>query len=366
MGVYEDLGIRPLINAWGTVTAVGGSLMAPEVLEAMREASTAFVDLHELHRRAGESIAADLGVAAACVTSGAAAGLTIAAAACMTLGASGRRLQLPDTTGLPDECLIGSRHRNRYDRAVSVSGARLVELPASPAATIDDVRRAVTARTAMFLYLAESESLPGLPSLSAVAAVMKESGVPVVVDAAAEVPPRTNLARYLDGGADLLILSGGKEIRGPQSSGLILGSADLIAECAAHSFPNHGIGRGMKTDKETIAGLVKAVGLFARRDERAQLESWGSMVDGIVTSLNGHPRMRARRHIPSAPGIQPTIVPRVYVRPTHRTAEEVAATLRDGDPAIVVGLDDGELAINPQCLAPEQIPILVRAIEKAC
>src|SRR4051812_4481749 len=173
VGVYEDLGVRPLINGWGTVTAVGGSLMSPEVMEAMREASTAFVDLHELHRKAGASIASDLGVAAACVTSGAAAGLTIAAAACMTLGVPERRLQLPDTTGLPDECLIGSRHRNRYDRAVSVSGARLVELPAWPAATIDDVRRAVTGRTAMFLYLAESESVPGLPSFSAVAAVMK-------------------------------------------------------------------------------------------------------------------------------------------------------------------------------------------------
>lgn len=364
MGVYEDLGVRPLINAWGTVTAVGGSLMAPEVLEAMREASTAFVDLHELHRKAGRHIAASFGVDAACVSSGAAAGLTIAAAACLTRSKPECRGQLPDTTGLPDECVMLASHRNRYDRSILASGARIVELSASP--TIDELRMAVSDRTAMFLYLAESESVPESLSLSAIGAAMSELGVPVVVDAAAELPPRSNLVRYLRQGADLVLVSGGKEIRGPQSSGLILGDSELIAECTAHSFPNHGIGRGMKTDKETIVGLVKAVDLYIQRDEDAQLWVWHGMVDEIVASLSFHPHVRARGGTLRSPGIQPAVIPRAYLTPLRRSAEEVAARLRAGDPAVVVGLVEGELAVNPQCLTPEQIPMLIQAVGGAC
>lgn len=363
MSVYEELGVRPLINAWGTVTAVGGSLMAPEVLEAMREASTAFVDLHELQRRAGERIASLLGADAGCVTSGAAAGLTVAAAACMTRQAPDLRAQLPVTTGLPDECLMLRSHRNRYDKAASMSGIRIVEVDGT---SIDDVRAAITDQTAMFLYMAESEAVPGSLPLSVITAVMRTHRIPVVVDAAAELPPRSNIPRYLGEGADLLVISGGKEIRGPQSSGMILGGAELIAECAAHAYPHHGIGRGMKTDKETIVGLVKAVELFAQRDEDALFVQWERAVDDIVTALSTNGDVSVRRHTPVGPGIQPTVIPRAYVTPRHRSPADVAERLRAGDPAVAVGIDGAEIAINPQCLTADQIPLVIRAIEGAC
>lgn len=363
MSVYEELGVRPLINAWGTVTAVGGSLMAPEVLEAMREASTAFVDLHALQRRAGERIASLLGADAACVTSGAAAGLTVAAAACMTRLAPDHRAQLPVTTDLPDECLMLRSHRNRYDKAASMSGIRIVEVEGT---SIDDVHAAITDRTAMFLYMAESEDSPGSLALTAVAAAMRAHRIPVVVDAAAELPPRSNIPRYLGGGADLLVLSGGKEIRGPQSSGLILGGAELITQCAAHAYPHHGIGRGMKTDKETIAGLVKAVELFAQRDEDALFARWERAIDDIVTALSVNDDVSVRRHTPVGPGIQPTVIPRAYITPVRRSSEKVAELLLAGDPAVAVGIDGADIAINPQCLSADQIPLVIRAIEGAC
>jgi len=359
MGIYDELGVAPVINAWGTVTAVGGSLMAPEVLEAMREASLSFVDLHLLHRRAGEEIARLLDVEAACVTSGAAAGLTIAAAASRVPGADG------DPGAIRDECVILRAHRSRYDQAVVVGGTRIVEVDAGSAVGTDDLRAALTPRTALVLYLAEAEEVPGSLALADVADVLEGTGVPLVVDAAAELPPRSNLHRLLHGGADLVIVSGGKEIRGPQSSGLILGRADLIARCTALCFPNHGIGRGMKTDKETIAGLVRAVGLYVRRDERAELRTWDRMVEQLVAELDAHPLLRARRHTLGAPRIQPASIPRAYVATLGTPAAEVAARLRAGDPAVAVGVDGEELAINPQCLDRRQLPALVHAIERA-
>lgn len=359
MGIYDELGVAPLINAWGTVTAVGGSLMASEVVEAMREASLSFVDLHLLHGRAGEEIARLFGVEAACVTSGAAAGLTIAAAASRACGADG------GASAIRDECVILRAHRSRYDQAVAIAGTRIVEVSSDAAADADDLRAALTPRTALVLYLAEAEEAPGSLALRAVAEVLAGTGVPLVVDAAAELPPRSNLRRFLDGGADLVIVSGGKQIRGPQSSGLILGRADLIARCTALCFPNHGIGRGMKTDKETIAGLVRAVDLYVRRDERAEQREWDRMVAELVEALDAHPLLRARRHTLSEPGIQPAAIPRAYVATLGTPAAEVAARLRAGDPAVAVGVDGEELAINPQCLDPRQLPALVRAIERA-
>lgn len=366
MGVYADLGVRPLINAWGTVTVVGGSLMDPRVLDAMREASTAFVDLPALQRHAGERIAKLLGVDAACVTSGAAAGLTLAAAACMTRGNPDRRAQLPDTTGLRDECLMLRVHRNRYDRAVSLSGIRVRDVAGDTDLTIDDVRAAVTDRTAMFLYMAEAETIPGSLPLRKIARVMHEHGIPVIVDAAAELPPVSGIGRRLSDGADLLVLSGGKEIGGPQSSGMILGDTELVGECAAHAYPHHGIGRGMKTDKETIVGLVTAVGLFVQRDEPARVIEWERMVAEMVAALGARDDLRVRRHVLTEPGIQPAAIPRAYVLPLRASATEVADRMLAGDPAVVVGIDGAEIALNPQCLTPKQVPLVVRAVAEAC
>ncbi|MCT1478087.1 aminotransferase class V-fold PLP-dependent enzyme [Microbacterium sp. p3-SID336] len=362
MGVYQDLGLQPLINAWGTVTAVGGSLMAPQVLDAMREAAGAFVDLHALQRRAGERIADALEVDAACVTAGAAAGLVVAAAACAEEAAE----QRPPDDGRPGECLMLRAHRNRYDAAVTAAGLRVVEVGSGDEVTAEELRAAVTDRTALLLFMAEAEGVAGSLPLEIVAAVMRERGVRVVVDAAAELPPRTGLARRFAAGADLVVVSGGKEIGGPQSSGMILGGVELIDRCTALAYPHHGIGRAMKTDKETIVGLMTAVELFARRDESARFAEWERRNDELLRGLRGVSGLEARRHLLTRPGIQPASIPRVYVRPLHRTAAEVAAALRTGDPAIVVGVDGDDLALNPQCLSPAQVQPLLRAVIAAC
>ncbi|MFC7620622.1 aminotransferase class V-fold PLP-dependent enzyme [Microlunatus sp. GCM10028923] len=362
MGVYEDLGVRPVINARGTLTALGGSVMDPAVVAAMAEAATAFVDLTDLHRRAGQRIAELLGVEAACVTSGAAAGLTIATAALMAEDRIEAVLALPDTTGLPDEVVVLKAHRMLYDQAVLVAGARFVEVGVASAARIEQVDAAITDRTACLFYAAESAGTRGSLPLGALAECAHARGVPVLVDAAAEVPPPDNLRRFLDQGADLVVVSGGKELAGPQSSGLIIGDRRLIDFCHANSFPEHSIGRGMKTDKETIAGLVKAVELWVARDYAVIFDRWESMVATVLDALADRPGVTAERGFPTEPGIQPTVIPRAYVSQAGRPAAELRDALLAHDPPIAVGIEQGRLAINPQCLREDELPVLLAAL----
>lgn len=360
--VYARLGVRPVLNAWGTVTRVGGSRMHPDVLRAMDEASTSFVDLGELHAAAGRRVAQLLDADAACITCGAAAGLAIAAAACIAGTDRASILRLPDTAGLRDEVIVLKSHRILYDQAVLLAGARFVEVGVTSAAEISQLIAAITPRTAMVLYVAEAMPLRGSIALREVTRALEGTGIPVVVDAAAELPPRRNLRAFLDDGADLVVVSGGKELRGPQSSGMILGRADLIEACSANAFPNYGIGRAMKTDRETIVGLVRAVELYLERDEAADLERWGGMTDSMVRLLDAHPGLSARRGFPTEPGVQPVSIPRAYVSCVGVASSELLARLRAGEPSVVASLDGDELVLNPQCLADDEVQRVVDAV----
>ncbi len=364
MSLYADLGLRPVINARGTLTALGGSLMDPAVLQAMAEASTAFVDLVALQDRAGARIAELLGVEAACVTSGAAAGLTIATAACL----AGDRIEairaLPDTTGLRDQVVVLQSHRILYDQAVLLSGARFVEVGVTSAATIEQVAAAITDRTACLFFVEEASTMRGSLPLAELAALAHDREVPVLVDAAAELPPTGNVRRFLDQGADLVVFSGGKEICGPQSSGLIVGREPYIRHCHANSFPHHGVGRGMKTDKETIAGLVKAIELWVGRDYDAIFEQWNDIVDTILEPFAGFAEITAARGFPTEPGIQPTVIPRAYLTHATRPAADLQAALLERDQPVAVGVENGRLAVNPQCLKPTEVATVITALRE--
>ena len=188
--IYESLGVRTVIDAWGTVTALGGSLMAPEVLQAMQSAAGAFVDMSELHTAAGRRIADLLGVEACCVTCGAAAGLAIAAAACMTGTRRSYAYQLPDTTGMKDEILCLKCHRDLYDQGMLLSGAHFVEIGVTSSAFLQQIEDRITERTAAFFYTSEAETMRGSIPLPEIAALCRAHGIPIIVDAAAELPPK--------------------------------------------------------------------------------------------------------------------------------------------------------------------------------
>src|SRR6516225_2328305 len=252
--IYDRLGVRRVLNAQGSLSKIGGSLMAPEVLAAMGEAAQSFVEISEFLDKAGRHLAALIGVEAAFICSGAAAGLVLSTAACVAGKDPAKIFRLPDTQGMKNEVIIHRQQRNHYDSCIRQAGVKLVEIGLARETHPWELENAISERTAAVVYFVAYARRNTL-TLPQVVAIAHAARVPVIVDAADELPPATNLRRFTDEGADLAIFSGGKAIGGPQASGLILGNRDLIEACAVNAFPNYAIGRPMKIGKEEIAGL---------------------------------------------------------------------------------------------------------------
>ncbi|UCD82873.1 MAG: aminotransferase class V-fold PLP-dependent enzyme [Desulfobacterales bacterium] len=368
MNIYRTLGIRELINAEGTITRLGGCVMDPAVVKAMAEAARSFVDLNQLLAKAGQHVAGLLGVQAAYITSGAAAGLTLSTAACITGTDPAKIRQLPDLRAIEkSEVLIQKSHRNGYDHAVRQTGVKIVEFGLIKETYPWELRAAISEKTAAIVHFLEFENHRNL-ALPEVIAIAKEKEIPVIVDAAAELPPVQNLSRFYHMGADFTVFSGGKDIGGPQSSGLIVGRRDLIACCALNANPNYSIGRTMKAGKEEIAGLVTALELYLQQDFAAEEQLWEDMVAFMVEALADVPGVHARRVAPSEPGVQPNWIPRMYldwdkkVIPLDR--EEVKSRLLQADPAVAVGKTSSGLFVNPQTLVSGQEKIVAQRLRE--
>src|SRR5215218_6757721 len=308
MGVYEELGLRTVINASGTLTRLGGSRMVPEVLAAMAEAAAAFVPLDDLQARAGEIIAEVTGAEAGYVVTGAAAGLSLGVAACVAGMDVAAMDRLPDTTGLQDEVVVQRGHRNAYDHAIRAAGVRMVEVgylgyPGAGGTHSWQLAAAINERTAA--VACPILDTPGTVPLPEVCQIAHERGNPVIVDAAAELPPRANLRRFITEGADLVVFSGGKAIGGPQASGILAGRSDLIASVAlqhqdmdvradtwnkrsllsegqVRGVPHQGFGRSMKVGREEIVGLITALRRYAAGSDGADAACWSGLLDRIA------------------------------------------------------------------------------------
>ncbi len=361
---YDRLGVRKLINAHGTLTRLGGSHMAPEVTAAMAEAAKSFVDLDELLAKSGEYIARLLGVEAAYVTCGAAAGLTLATAACVAAEDPAAISRLPDTRGLRNRVAIHRNHRNGYDQAIRQAGVEMVEFGWIKETFPWQMEAALDEQTAAVAYFAEFAGRGSLP-LETVAEIAHRHGLPVIVDAAAEVPPVENLHRFAERGGDLVVFSGGKAIGGPQSSGLILGRRDLIAACARNANPNYALGRPMKAGKEEIIGLVVALERYLATDQAAEDARYEATVAYWVEALGAVPGLRVRRVCPVPPGVQPNTIPRAYVEwdgTLGLSIAEAVRALRQGEPGIAVDHTGEALVLNPQVLAPGEERVVAERI----
>ncbi len=361
----NPLGVRPVINASATVTALGGSLIAPPALKAMVDAAAHFVDLHELHTRVGERLASLTHNEAAYVTSGAAAGITLAVAACV--GDPGQAFPVES------DVVMFASQRNGYDYAARLTGARILEI--DPSAV--ELREALVRRPACVLWFAGAHYAAGALPVEEVVRVARESGVPVIVDAAAQIPPVSSLWRFTtEVGADAVIFSGGKGLRGPQSSGLVLGRRWIVDRCRAHASPYQEIGRGMKVGKEELLGLLAAVEWTLEQDEDALLAGYERIVDKWIAGLQGLPGVVAERGYPSEAG-QP------HGRAVVRLSKDcgwardglVAALWEGGQgphdephhqaPRIAVGLigvGEDEIALNPQTLEPGEDVVVLDAL----
>ena len=365
MTIYEKLGIKTGINAWGTVTKLGGTRLPPEVVQAMADAAGSFVPMHEFHRKSGEYAAKLLNVEACCITCGAAAGLAVSAAACLTRGERAKILRLPDTSGMPDRILMLKAHRILYDQALRLCGAEIQEIGTTSFASPDLLEAEINERTGLFAYSAECECMRGSVPLNDLVPVLRKRKIPIVVDAAAELPPISNIKKYLDMGAEMAVFSGGKEIRGPQASGLIVGKREFIDACHANCCPNYGIGRAMKISKETVAGLVAAVELFVRRDYTQQMRKWEEMTHHIYVSFNGRNDVNARIGFPAEPGVQPANIPRAYIKPLNMSAAALSAKLLEEPVPLYVDIHKDEIVFNPQCVEPDELGQVVNIL-RAC
>jgi L-seryl-tRNA(Ser) seleniumtransferase len=359
--IYRQLGVRPLINALSTYTRLGGSIMPPEVTAAMAEAAASHVNLEELQTAVSNRIAELTHNEAAYVSCGAAAGLVLATAACITGDEPAAMRRLPDLTGLKNEVIVHRSHRNGYDHAVRSVGVRLVEI--GPAAW--EMEAAINDKTALaFWTQAGMTGYADLP-LEQFIAIAHAHGVPVVIDAAAQLPPVENLWRFTHMGADLVVFSGGKDLHGPQASGLILGRRDLIQACAANGNPNAGIGRPMKVGKEELVGVLAAVKWYLGLDHAARAAEHERIVKDWCAALNAISGVCAERCFPNGAG-QPVPRAKVTLDPARLglTADDLVQRLLDGDPSIAVAPNDAtSLYLNPYTLGPgEDIIVLTHLV----
>lgn len=360
---YRELGVRRVVNAASTLTRLGGSIMPPVAVEAMVQASREFVDLYELQQKVGERLAELTRNEAAYVSSGAAAGIMLSVTACMVGTSSERMAVLPDTSSLPrNEVIIHRVQRNGYDFAAQQTGARIVEIEGTPEA----LREALGERTACVLFFAGAHYATGAIPLETVVEIAHERGVPVIVDGAAQVPVLSNLWHFTrDLGADIAIFSGGKGLRGPQPSGLVVGRRELIEGCRANGSPNHGIGRPMKVGKEEMMGLLAAVEWSLEQDEPAMFAAYEASVALWLDGLAGIPGVRAERVFPHSLG-HPYGYAVVHIGPDAAvTRDEAVAALWDQDPRIAVsprGTD--AISLGPQPLQPGDDAIVLRGLQE--
>jgi D-glucosaminate-6-phosphate ammonia-lyase len=348
--VYDVLGVRTIINARGATTAVGGSLMRREVTEAMERASQRFVVLEELNARVGEKIAAATGAEAGYVTAGSAAGMALAAAACIAGTDPTAVRGLPDTNGLPNQIVVHRTHRLRYDQMFRAAGAELIEIGFPQGTEPWELDKAINERTAAIAFHDSPAVGPTALDFETVVQIAHEHDVPVIVDAASTLPPVDHLRRWIRWGADLVIYSGGKGIRGPQDSGLLAGRADLIAAAAANGPPNVGIGRGMKVSKEAMVGLSVALDLFLAHDHDHDFKVHREQAEFLRQEFASRPDTDGE--VIGDPEQFPA--PVLVLRPLLgawspiKTRTELIA----GEPSIHANVEMGGLVIHTHCLVP--------------
>ena len=356
--IYDRLGLRPFINAGGSYTRYGGSLMAPQVMRAMEEASGRYVSIQELQEAAGQQIAAWLGAEAALVTCGCASALTLGTAACVTGCDEEKMSCLPDTGGMKNEVVLQKSHRVEYDHAVRNVGVRLIQVESR-----QELEAAIGSRTAMLFFLNMAQHRGQIQRKEFVE-IARTAGVPCLIDAAADIPPAENLRDLNALGFDLAAFSGGKGIRGPQSSGLLLGRKDLIQAAFMNSSPNPDrIGRVSKVGKEEIIGLWKALELYLKRDHRADWNRWEQQLQVIAEAFRGFPGIETRRFVPVISSQVPHLAIEWDDRILKFSKGHFLEALRQGEPRIEVSpLPTGEnrLELSSWMLEPGEEVVVAR------
>jgi L-seryl-tRNA(Ser) seleniumtransferase len=355
VSIYERIGVKPVINAKGFSTVVGGNTPSPRMKQAMEEAERHYVDMRELLEASGKILARLMGAEAAYVTAGAAAGMALGTAACMAGADPDKMAQLPDTTGLRDTVLIQRPMIYQYDRAVSVHGARLAEIGEPDGCTVEQLDAAIGPNTACVLFPAHLDRLPNVVPLAEVVRLAHAKAVPVLVDAAPEVYPVERFLSFPKSGADLVAYSC-KYLGGPNSSGVLVGRADLIGAAALQGFigfetqtNRKAVGRGYKLDRQEIVCAVVAVEEWLATDHErrlAELERRLEVISRALANLSGVSIELIRQRGP----LPRVLHVRVDPAKARRPADEVVRLLKHGSPMIYVNVAPDTLIVNAEPL----------------
>jgi L-seryl-tRNA(Ser) seleniumtransferase len=360
---YQELGIPTVINAMGTMTMLGGSLIRPEVELVMSQASKHFVGIPALEVAAGKRLTEMLKLPqgySVLVTSGAAAAIQSGLAGILTGDNESLINQLPDLTGMKSEVVIQKAHRNPFDHQLRATGVKLVEVE-----TRDQLRRAVNERTAM-MHFTNFANAAGQIKVDEWVKLGKELKVPCMNDAAADTPPVSHLWDYTNMGYDLVTFSGGKAMRGPQCAGLLIGREDLVRYALLNNSPHEDtLGRGQKVGKEEIIGMVKAVELYLAEDHDALAREWQQRLETVSKQLAKVPGVSTVFFTPDianhVPHMQITWDPKISLTPA-----EASKILRSGSPSIAIGGGEGRpgLAMNSFMLQPGEENIVAEQLVK--
>jgi len=365
MNIYESLGVKTLINCQGEVTRLGGALMEQETIDAMAEAARYSVRMDELQAAASRIIARVTGAEAGYVTSGASAALTLATAACLAGLDVGRMNRLPDTSNMPNEVLMDQRQRQGYDHAIRLAGAKIINVGMPNFRILGDeayttkwweFESAITERTAAIAYFQVPDHNPPMEEI---VRLCRKYKLPLIVDAAEQVPPMENLRRFIEMGATLVAYSGGKGIRGPQNSGILCGKKELIASVALQNLdmgltnfeaweispdlipkeklrgiPQQGLGRGMKASKESIVGLLVALQRMESRSSTS-MEQLSRNIQPIGEMVKGIPGVETEIRA-LFPGSHPMLMVKLDEAKVGKSAIEIVRKLKEGEPGIYV------------------------------
>jgi L-seryl-tRNA(Ser) seleniumtransferase len=395
MNVYEKLGVKTVINAVGSLTNLGGSRMASEVAQAYMSASKHFVNLWELHQAAGRIIAEFMGVDMGMVTSGCAAAMSTAAAACIVKHSGitdpiKLRKILPRCEDISNEILFPKSHRNIYAQAFEVGGGKLVEFGDENGFTDNEFEESITDDTValgFILRYGQEHGRSNIKALDEACKLAHKHNIPVIVDAAAEIPPRENLKKIVETGVDLICFSGGKDIMGPNDTGLLFGRRDLMIIAHFLSAPHQQVVRPMKVGRESIVAQITALQRYLLSDEKSRYQKWEDRVKYWIDELSNIPHINVEKYLPEKGEWRSQSWPRAKVTIDEealktRTAQ-IIWELMEGEPAVYVAyprifIKDNQLflgiteawaernyfMINPNHLTDEEVKIIAKRLKK--
>ena len=344
-GVYEELGVRPIINAQGNRTVIGGSSISKAIAEARDEANEHYVPMEELLEKSGEYVARLVGAEAAYVTSGCCAALALSACACLAGNDTDRMAQLPDTSGMPNEIIIQHAQRYSYDRCYTVSGARLVPVGDDHGCSAEQIEAAIEPNTAAIAYLIRADVDDGCVPLEEAVEIAHRNGLPAIADAAAQLYPLDYFLRNAQS-ADLVCF-GGKYMGAPQSTGFLCGRKDLVQSAVDQGFigfqtgGGRAIGRPMKVDRQDVVALVAAAKAWMTMNHEDRLLGYDARLSVVQRALRGIPGVESKiDRVSQYYGVSLDVS--LDTAGVGKTVHQVARELDEGEPRIWVMTGDSE------------------------